>query len=167
MLALTSLGSLAGLARAGYHAFVRRNAQQVFDLLNRGDYETLLQQRFAPDTVHTMVGEHALGGVRHSAAATRQWFARVYRLFPDRHFTLNELYINGGPGDTRIAACWTQRIVPQHGPAFTTEGVNRIQIRRGTLVRETIHPNTQQLRAALDAMAQQGIVEAAAPPITD
>ena len=30
-LTLTSLGALAFVGRAGYHAFVRRNAQQVFD----------------------------------------------------------------------------------------------------------------------------------------
>lgn len=32
----TSLGALTFAGRAGYHAFVRRKAQQVFDLLNRG-----------------------------------------------------------------------------------------------------------------------------------
>jgi ketosteroid isomerase-like protein len=166
-LALTSLGTLVAAGRAGYHTFVRRNARQVFDLLNRGDYDTLMQQRFAPDTQHTMVGEHALGGVRHSAEATRRWFARVYRLFPERHFTLRQVWVNGGPGDTHIAAHWTQRLVPQVGEPFTTDGVNLIQIRRGTVVHETILPDTQQLRAVLDTMARQGVAEAAAPPITD
>jgi ketosteroid isomerase-like protein len=166
-LALTSLGALTAAGRAGYHAFVRHNAQQVFDLLNRGDYDTLMQQRFAPDTQHTMVGEHALGGVRHSAEATRRWFARVYRLFPERQFTLRQVWVNGGPGDTHIAAHWTQRLVPQVGEPFTTAGVNLIHIRRGTVVHETILPDTQQLCAVLDTMARQGVAEAAAPPITD
>jgi ketosteroid isomerase-like protein len=166
-LALTSLGALTAAGRASYHTFVRRNAQQVFDLLNRGDYDTLMQQRFAPDTEHTMVGEHALGGVRHSAEATRQWFARVYRLFPERHFTLRQVWVDGGPGDTHLAAHWTQHLVPQVGEPFTTAGVNLIHIRRGTVVHETILPNTQQLSAVLDTMARQGVAEAAAPPITD
>jgi ketosteroid isomerase-like protein len=166
-LAFTSLGALTAAGRASYHAFVRRNAQQVFDLLNRGDYDTLMQQRFAPDTEHTMVGEHALGGVRHSAEATRQWFARVYRLFPERHFTLRQVWVNGGPGDTHLAAHWTQHLVPQVGEPFTTAGVNLIHIRRGTVVHETILPDTQQLSAVLDTMARQGVAEAAAPPITD
>jgi ketosteroid isomerase-like protein len=166
-LALTSLGALTAAGRASYHTFVRRNAQQVFDLLNRGDYDTLMQQRFAPDTEHTMVGEHALGGVRHSAEATRQWFARVYRLFPERHFTLRQVWVDGGPGDTHLAAHWTQHLVPQVGEPFTTAGVNLIHIRRGTVVHETILPDTQQLSAVLDTMARQGVAEAAAPPITD
>jgi len=166
-LALTSLGTLTAAGRAGYHAFVRRNAQQVFDLLNRGDYDTLMQQRFAPDTEHTMVGDHALGGVRHSAEATRHWFARVYRLFPERQFMLRQVWVNGGPGDTQIAAHWTQRLVPQVGEPFTTDGVNLIHIRRGTVVCETILPDTQQLRAVLGTMARQGVAEAAAPPIAD
>ncbi len=47
-----------------YHAIVRRKLRKVFDDLNRGRYEGVLQD-LAPRFEHVFFGPHALGGVRH------------------------------------------------------------------------------------------------------
>lgn len=53
-------------------------------------------------------GDHALGGRRTTLAATRQWYARLYRLLPDIHFDLRDIWVSGGPWNTIVVIEWDE-----------------------------------------------------------
>ena len=61
-----------------YHTIVRRKVVGIFQALGRGDYEVALAG-LAPRFEHVFAGTHALGGKRHTAAAMRNWFQRLFR----------------------------------------------------------------------------------------
>src|SRR5262245_49928491 len=52
-----------------YHAIVRRRIRALFAAINRGDAEPVLAS-FARRFEHAFLGEHALGGARHTLPAT-------------------------------------------------------------------------------------------------
>jgi ketosteroid isomerase-like protein len=64
-----------------YHVIVRRRVRGIFEALGRGDYEVAMAG-FAPRFEHIFAGRHALGGERHTTAAMRLWFQRLFRLLP-------------------------------------------------------------------------------------
>src|ERR1700729_824177 len=68
-----------------YHAIVRRRIRALFAAVNDGNTEPVLAS-FAPRFEHAFLGEHALGGARHTLPATRRWYERLYRLLPDIRF---------------------------------------------------------------------------------
>jgi hypothetical protein len=48
-----------------YHAIVRGRFQSLFAAVNKGNAEPVLAA-FAPAFEHAFLGEHALGGARHT-----------------------------------------------------------------------------------------------------
>ena len=81
-----------------YHAIVRRRIRALFTAINRGDAEPVLTS-FARRFEHAFLGEHALGGARHTLSATRRWYERLYRLLPDIHFDLRQIEPRRGFAD--------------------------------------------------------------------
>jgi len=149
-----------------HHTIIKRIARNAFQDLSDRKAEPLLD-RCAPDMTHTFAGEHALGGTRHSRDAFRTWLNRLYRLFPELQFHIDDILVAGPPWNTRLAIAWTDRGVAADGADYENEGVHRLRLEWGRLVELHATLDTQHLDRTLDRMAAAGIDEAAADPISN
>jgi len=148
-----------------YHAIVRRQARRTFSALSAGDYEAGLRA-VAPDVHHVFAGDHAIGGERHSRDAMRRWFERLFRLFPKLEFEVREVVSRGWPWNTVVAVEWRDRVTPAVGEPYAAEGTHVIRIRWGRATYIHAYVDSQLVADACRRMAQQGIEEAAAAPIS-
>jgi len=150
-----------------YHAIVRRQVRDLFDHVNRGDAEPvlrLLARRFE----HRFLGDdHALGGSRSTLPATRDWYARLYRLLPDISFDVQRITVSGTPWNTIIVADWTETNSGTDGVRTYNSGVHVVHLRWGRMTRLIICPDTIGLKATLERLAAGGNAEARAAPIVD
>lgn len=149
-----------------YHAIVKRIARNAFDDLSARKVGPLLE-RSAPDLRHTFAGDHALGGTRRSREAFRDWLERLFRLFPELTFTIDDVMATGPPWNTRLAISWTDRGTAADGVDYENEGVHLLRLTWGRLVELEATLDTQHLERTLNRMADAGIEEAAADPIEE
>ncbi|MBO0953164.1 nuclear transport factor 2 family protein [Fibrella forsythiae] len=149
-----------------YHRLVEQIVRQNFARLSQGDYESMLKG-MAPLITHTFSGQHALGGTRRSVPAMREWFARLFRLFPGLNFEIRRVAVSGWPWLTTIAVEWTDRATPADGSTYVNEGIHLLQMRWGKVVYLRAYLDTAVLAATLEGLAAHGISEALAPPIQD
>jgi ketosteroid isomerase-like protein len=149
-----------------YHAIVRRRVVELFRAVSQGDAEPVLRS-FAPDFEHAFLGETALGGSRHTLAATRRWYERLYRLLPDIAFELKDIAVSGAPWNTLVAVTWEETNSGTDGVRTTNRGVHVMRLRWGRATRLVICPDTAGLKATLDRLGAAGNAEALAPPIVD
>jgi len=149
-----------------YHAIIKRIARNAFGDLSDRKVEPLLE-RSAPDLRHTFAGDHALGGTRHSREAFHAWLERLFRLFPELTFTIDDMMATGPPWNTRLAIAWTDRGTAADGVDYQNEGVHLLHLKWGRLMELHAKLDTQHLERTLDRMAAAGIEEAAADPIKD
>jgi ketosteroid isomerase-like protein len=149
-----------------YHAIIRRMVRRNFHRLNAGDYEAVLAG-IAPDITHTFGGSHALGGTRHSVAAMRRWFQRLYVLSPKLSFTIHAVVSSGWPWNTVIAVEWTDTAEPADGSRYVNHGVHFIRMRWGKVYGLHAYLDTQATAALCQRLAACGIAEASLSPIED
>jgi len=150
-----------------YHAIVEKRVRALFDAVNRGDAEPVLQA-FAERFGHCFLGQdHALGGTRHTLAATRGWYERLYRLLPDIAFDVRRLSVSGSPWNTTVVAEWTETNSGTDGVRTSNRGIHVLHLRWGRVARLIICPDTVGLKATLDRLAIAGNSEAHAMPIVD
>lgn len=147
-----------------YHAIVRRRIQRLFDAVNRGDAELVLRA-FAPRFEHAFLGDHALGGSRQTLSATRRWYERLYRLFPDIRFDLRGVAVSGGPWNTIVVVEWDETNSGTDNVRTTNCGFHIVELRWGRATRLIICPDTIGLKATLDRLNNAGNTEALAAPI--
>ena len=147
-----------------YHTIVRQVIRQGFQHLNQGNYDALLKQ-FSPDVHYLFEGKHAMGGERHSLSAVRQWFQRVFRLFPCLQFEVERVVVTGWPWDTTAAVQLRVAGQLRDGQPYKNALVQFLKLRWGKVVDVYTLENLQALTAALDALAAQGVNEATAAPI--
>jgi ketosteroid isomerase-like protein len=148
-----------------YQRLVRGRIVSVFDHLSDGDYEYALRG-LTPKVHHRFAGHHPLGGERTDREAVRSWFERLYRLFPRLQFTVHRTGASGWPWDLRVFVEWTAEVTPAVGPSYQNVGAHVLRIRRGKVSEFLAYEDSQAVAEACALMAQAGIDEAAAPPIT-
>jgi ketosteroid isomerase-like protein len=95
-----------------------------------------------------------------------RWFERLDRLFPDLDFTVKRVSSRGWPWSTWIAVEWADHGTARDGVAYENAGAHWIHLRWGRPTYIHAYLDTQSLAAACERMAQAGIEEAGAPPIT-
>ncbi len=149
-----------------YHAFVRHRIRRLFDAVNRGNAEPVLQL-FAPRFEHCFLGDHALGGSRTTLAATRRWYERLYRLLPDIHFDLRAIAVSGRPWNTIAVVDWDETNSGTDNVRTHNRGIHVVELRWGRATRLIICPDTAGLMATLDRLGAAGNTEASAAPIVD
>jgi len=150
-----------------YHTIVRRRISQLFDAVNLGNAQPVLDQ-FARRFEHSFLGEdHALGGTRRTLAATQHWYERLYRLLPDIHFDLRDISVSGGPWNTIIVVGWDETNSGTDGVRTYNRGYHLVHLSWGRATRLVICPDTVGLKATLDRLALAGNEEARAAPILD
>ncbi|MEZ4518541.1 MAG: nuclear transport factor 2 family protein [Chloroflexota bacterium] len=149
-----------------YHSIVQRKLTQNFDNLNKGNYEPVVMQ-FGPAPLHIFAGDLALGGERHSRASVREWYARLFRIFPGIRFAVRNIVIQGWPWRTAIAIQFQVSTTLEDGSAYSNEVAQFIRLEWGRIVYMELYEDTQKLRDALHIQSVAGIVEAQAAPILD
>jgi ketosteroid isomerase-like protein len=149
-----------------YHTIVRNKLRQAFRDLDAGRCDSVLAQ-FAPRFDHVLMGDHALGGVRHSLGPTRRWYERLYQVLPDLRFEPQRIIVTGWPWDTTAIVEWVDRATVAGPRHYQNEGVHVFRLRWGRVVSLRVYCDTARLAAALQAQADGGIAEAAAPPIVE
>ncbi|HPG03482.1 MAG TPA: nuclear transport factor 2 family protein, partial [Rhodoblastus sp.] len=107
---------------------------------------------------------HALGGRRTSLAATRDWYARLYRLLPDIAFDLRAIRISGPPWNTLVSVDWMETN-SAGGVRTHTPGVHVVRLAWGKMTYLGIYPDTTGLTATLDRLHAAGAAEARADKI--
>jgi ketosteroid isomerase-like protein len=147
-----------------YHRIVKRKLRRAFDDLNAGRYDRIVPQ-FAPTHRHVFFGEHALGGTRRGLDATRAWYARLARIFPDLCFDIRAIAVTGWPWNTVAMIEWTDRFAINGVPG-NNQGVHVFRLRWGRVVELSVYCDTAKLGRYLEDKAAGGLDEAVAPPIT-
>jgi ketosteroid isomerase-like protein len=149
-----------------YKTIAKRRARRTFERLSRGEWEATLGD-VAEDVHHVFPGDNALGGERHSRDALRRWFERLYTVFPGLSFELKNVSVQGSPWDMWVAIEWVDRAQPSDGVPYANRGAHWIRLRRGKATCIHAYLDTEPVTATCRRLADQGLAEAAAPPITD
>jgi ketosteroid isomerase-like protein len=150
-----------------YHSIVEKRVRALFDAVNRGDADPVLRA-FAQRFEHSFLGEnHALSGSRHTLAATRGWYERLYRLLPDIEFEVRRVWVSGSPWNTTVVAEWKETNSGTDGVRTSNCGIHFLHLRWGRATELIICPDTVGLKATLDRLAIAGNSEAHATPIVD
>lgn len=147
-----------------YHRTVKRQIRTTFDRLNQHQVESVVAM-FQPDIIHSFGGNHALGGVRHSQALARAWYGRLFRLFPDLRFQVQNIVVAGLPQDTRIAVQFRVALTAPDGSAYHNDVAQFIRLRWGKIAELALYEDTDKLVHLLHTLAATGIEEAVAPAI--
>jgi ketosteroid isomerase-like protein len=164
-IAVGLLAFIPPLAARSYHALVRRRIRRVYANLSKGNYAPLING-VAADVHHLFPGDHPLGGERHSREALERWFERVYRLFPNLSFEVEEVISRGWPGNTVAAVQWVDYATPQDGEPYVNQGTHFVRFRWGRLVYIHADLASQRVAETCRRLADKGVEEAAAAPIT-
>ena len=146
-----------------YHAIVRRKLRRAFADINAGRWGRIIPQ-FARAHRHVFHGDHALGGERTDLEATRRWYGRLARIFPDLRFEVCDIAVGGWPWDTVAMVAWTDRFAVNGVPAGN-QGVHVFRLRWGKVVELAVHCDTAKLSRYLAEKARTGLAEATAAPI--
>ena len=146
-----------------YHSIVRRRVEDLSAAVSDGDAEPVLGG-LASKFEHFFLGDHALGGRRTSLAATRDWYARLYRLLPDIAFDLRAIRISGPPWNTLVSVDWMETN-SAGGVRTHTPGVHVVRLAWGKMTYLGIYPDTTGLTATLDRLHAAGAAEARANKI--
>ena len=149
-----------------YHAIVRRRIRQLFDAINRGEVQPVLDG-FTPNAEHIFIGDHALSRRRDTPASIRDWYGRLQALLPDLRFTLHRIDVAGGPWSTIAIVEWTETNTGTDGVRTQASGVHVVHLRWGRVTRLVILTDTAKLEATLRRIAAKGTAEALAAPIAD
>jgi ketosteroid isomerase-like protein len=148
-----------------YHAIVRRRARQIFGQVSDGDFPPVLRTT-ARDVHHVFAGDHALGGERHGREALARWFGRLHRLFPDLKLEVTDVVATGWPWRTVVTLEWVARATLPTGDPYVNTGAHIVRMRWGRAVYIHAYEDSQRVAEACRRMAEGGIGEAAAAPIT-
>jgi ketosteroid isomerase-like protein len=149
-----------------YHMIVKKIARKNFERVNQHDYNAILAS-CDRKIRHRFGGNHALGGVRHTREALQCWFARLGRVMPNLHISVEDVWVKGWPHKTVIIIRWEAIATLNDGSPYQNRGVHVIRMRWGKVTDVDAHEDSQTVAASLSVQAQNGIPEAAFEPIVN
>jgi ketosteroid isomerase-like protein len=88
-------------------------------------------------------------------------------LLPDLSFKVKRIAVSGWPWNTTATAEWQSTATSAIGKPYLNDGVHIVRLRLGKIVSMHVYLDTQVLEDVCRDMANQGIEEAAEPPIED
>lgn len=147
-----------------YAAIVRARVRRVFDEINRGNYDVMVDG-LADDFVYTFHGEHALGGRRTTRDAMIRWWERTFRLLPGARFDVQDVLVAGWPWRTTVAVRSRVSGDLPGGDRYANTVFQFMTLRWGEVASVETVEDLQVLQRALEAVAASGVDEAKAPPI--
>ena len=149
-----------------YHRIVAQKVRATFAQIAAGNWEPMLTgmaSRFS----YRFYGTSALSGERHTLEGLRRWWERSTKLLPNPTFTIEEVIVAGWPWATRVATRVRVRAVLADGSAYDNIFMQNLSMRWARITQIHTLEDTATLQAALDRLAEAGIDEAHADPITD
>jgi ketosteroid isomerase-like protein len=148
-----------------YHFVVQQIIRRGFRELCGGDYRPVTAL-MAEDCHYHFVGQHALGGRRHSRQLIETWFQRFLRLLPGFQFIPSEVVVSGWPWRTTIAVRLKVSWKMPDGTPYENVALQFITLRWFKAVDVLTVDDSQRVAALLDTLAGRfGVAEAAAAPI--
>ena len=88
-----------------YSYVVKKLVRESFENVNNHRYDELLKA-VAPNVHHRFAGAHSIGGERHDKEAMRRWLERLGRVLPNLHIKVNDIWVKGGPWNTKVFVQW-------------------------------------------------------------
>jgi ketosteroid isomerase-like protein len=149
-----------------YHWFVARKVRATFAQISTGDWEPMIAG-MAPRFSYRFYGDSALSGERHTLAALRRWWERSFLLLPNPTFQVDEVIVAGGPWATRIATRIRVHAALPDGSTYDNVFMQNLYMRWARITEIHTLEDTTALQRVLDHLAESGIAEAHADPITD
>jgi ketosteroid isomerase-like protein len=149
-----------------YHWLVARKVRATFAQISSGDWEPRIAG-MAPQFSYRFYGESALSGERRTLEALRLWWARSFRLLPNPTFQVDEVIVAGGPWATRIATRVRVHAPLPGGSTYDNVFMQNLYMRWARITEIHTLEDTAALQRVLDHLAESGIAEARAAPITD
>lgn len=149
-----------------YQRIVRQVLVSAFAGLNQGNIAAVTG-KFTAKAEHSFIGNHALSGTRRTPASIHRWYVRLLTVFPDIHFDLHRIRVQGPPWHTLATVEWTETNTGTDGVRTSNKGINVIEIGWGKVRRMQIYTDTVNLVNTLDRLAAAGNLEANAAPIED
>jgi ketosteroid isomerase-like protein len=137
-----------------FRAIVAHRVRTAWKHVNDRDYAFVLDQ-FAPDFEYSFAGDHALGGARTSRAAMEAWFERLFSLFPDIAFKVEDVLVGGWPPNTRAVVLVSVTALVD-GEAYRNEVAQTIHLRWGRITSIRNLEDTQKLAGALERLGAAG-----------
>jgi ketosteroid isomerase-like protein len=148
-----------------YRKIVEMRVRKAWRRLAGSDYDYVLDQ-FAPRFEYSFVGDHALGGTRHSREAMTGWFERLFELFPGIRFEIADVLVKGWPWRTRAVVLVDVR-TSVAGEPYENEVAQTIELRWGRITRIRTLEDTQKLAGALGRLSETGVEAAELAAIED
>jgi ketosteroid isomerase-like protein len=148
-----------------FKIIIKPKVIELFTELNRGNYEPVLSG-LASNFEHWFIGEHALAGRRTTLAVTRNWYERLFRIFPNIRFELHNIVVSGWPWSTVVTVEWSDSYtLLNHEKRFNC-GVHVIRLKWGRGVSVRIYCDTALLLENLAIQQRGGIADVAYAPLT-
>jgi ketosteroid isomerase-like protein len=147
-----------------YHAIMRSKVKEVFNELNSGNYEPIFAS-LAPKFEHWFIGDHALSGLRTSLLVTRKWYERLYRIFPNIHFDLHNIVVQGAPWDTTVTVEWDDSYILLNGEKRWNCGAHIIHFKWAKADSIRIYCDTKLLLDNMAIQSQGGVADVSMPPL--
>ncbi len=154
-----------GLSTDVFRNVVRGKVIHAFEALNRQDAGPVLAL-MADDVRYTFAGDHALGGTRVSKQGVSTWFDRLFSLLPSQ-FTIRSVEVVGWPWRSTAYVVFEDSVSPKVGQSYRNQGVQVVEMVWGKAVSIHTFVDTDQVVRALRILAEHGVEEARAAPITD
>lgn len=147
-----------------YSRIVKGKVRSVFDQINAGNYMEMVDGLGDPFVYH-FHGEHALGGRRTSRDAMIRWWERTLSLLPGAKFDVREVFVNGGPWNTRVAVRSRVSGPLPGGQLYENTVFQFMTLKWGRVTSVETVEDLQILERALKVVASAGNSEADAAPI--
>jgi len=106
-----------------YSYIVKKKIRQTFDDVNNHRWDEAVAA-VAPQVHHRVSGIHALAGERNDKEALRRWFQRLGRVQPNLHLRINNIWVNGWPGNTTVFVQWDGTATLLNGDAYVNRGLH-------------------------------------------
>ena len=146
--------------------FTERKLRAIFAAVSRGDFWPMVDALGARFT-YRFEGDSPIGGVRTSRESMQLWWERMYRLFPGFSIEVRDVAVAGLPWDLRIHTRLEFRMPMADGTLYRNDVMQYMRMRWGQVVEVHTLEDTQRCVRLLAWMANRGVAEASAPPITD
>jgi ketosteroid isomerase-like protein len=147
-----------------YSYIVKKKIRQTFDDVNNHRWDEAVTA-VAPQVHHRVSGIHALAGERHDKGALRRWFERLGRVQPNLHIKVNNIWVNGWPGNTTVFVQWDGTATLLNGVSYVNRGFHMFTLRWGKVYALEEFQDSQAAANALATQTAAGLKEAAAEQI--
>ena len=149
-----------------YHSIVVARIRATFAQISAGNWEPMISG-MADQFSYRFYGPPAVAGERHTRDGLRRWWERMNRLLPNPTFEVEEVIVAGSPWATKIATRVRIHCVLPDGSSYENVFMQNLRMRWARITEIHTLEDTAVLEKLLDRLAELGISEAHAEPITD